>query len=543
MKKVQKIFSGLTASALLFLSGCGSTSSAESEETKVLNWFASGEVTTMDSGKTYDTISGSQLAYFNDTLYKLDENEEAQPWLATDDPVLSDDGLTATITIRDDAYFSNGENITAADIVYAAQRVVDPETGSQAASNLAWIANAEEITAGELSVDELGIVALSDYELQITLKSATPYLKNELTSVLLSPVSESFVESVGDQYALSADNLLSSGPYVLQDWDGTNTSWTFVKNEYYWNADEVYFDQINMQVVKDDATGVSLYEAGELDGVSISGEYISVWSDTEDYLQVETLRMTNLEMGISSNEDLQNLNIRKALSLVIDREELCESILNGSGTPAVGVIPNGIASNPTTGASVEEDFGNLVEYDVELAQEYFAQGLEELGKDSITLTLLTSDTDESIKIGTYLQSVFETNLPGLTIDVQNVTSSVRFELMMSYDFDLALGGWSGDFDPTSYVKQFETSYEHNHGQWVSEELTELVNALETEDGNDFELRWEHLKEANQYLIDNQVVINLYQTAQNFLVNPDLEGVTTHVLGSNAVDVAYAYFAE
>jgi oligopeptide transport system substrate-binding protein len=113
--------------------------------------------------------------------------------------------------------------------------------------------------------------------------------------------------------------------------------------------------------------------------------------------------------------------------------------------------------------------------------------------------------------------------------------------MMAYDFDLALGGWTGDFDPTSYVKQFETSYAHNHARWVSEELTALVNALEGEDGNDFDLRWEHLKEANQYLVDNQVAVNLYQGAGSYLVNPKLTGVVTHVLGSNPVDIRFASF--
>ena len=513
----------------------------EDAEKNVLNWFAGGEVTTMDSGKEYDTISAEQIGYFNDTLYRINSDNEAVPSLALDYPTVSEDGLTATLEIRHDAKYSNGTDIKAEDIVYAAQRVVDPATGSQAAGNLSWIKNAAEITAGELDVSELGIRALSDYELEIDLTAPNPYLNNELSNVLLAPVSKEFVESVGaDQYGLSSETLLSSGPFVLQDWSGADISWEYVKNENFWDADNIYFDQINIQILKEVATGVSLYEAGELDGVEISGDYISLYRDTPDSVQVDTLRMTNLELGISSNEYLQNEKVRKALSLVINREELANIILNGSGTPAVGVIPNGIAVNPETGASIEEDFGNLIEYDVEKAQELWAEALDELGVSEITFELYTSDSDEHIKVGTYLQSVFQANLPGLTIDVKNVTSSVRFDVMMSFDFDLALGGWTGDYNPTSYVKQFETSYEHNHAQWQSEELTALVNALETEDGNDFNLRWQHLKEANEYLVDNTVVINLLQAAKNFIINPDLKGYETHVLGT-AVDVTRAYF--
>ncbi len=507
-------------------------------------------MTTMDNNKSYDTISWNALEYFNDTLYTLNSNNEAIPSLALDYPTLSDDGLTATIEIRHDAYYSNGENIKAQDIVYSAKRIVDPETGSQAASNINYIKNASAVASGELPVDDLGISAPDDYTLVIELEAPTPYLNNNLTNVILGPLSQSYVEEQGSDYALSSDHLLASGPYILEDWEGASISWKYVKNPYFWDADNIYFDEINIQIVKEVSTGVSLFEAGELDGVSLSGDYISLYSGTEGFLQVPTLRMTNLELGVNSVNEvgasgtkssgyLKNENIRKAINLAINREELVNVVLNGAGTPAVGAIPNGIAVNPTNGKSIEEDFGNLVVYDLDAAKEYFAKGLEELGKDAITLELYTSDDDQSIRIGTYLQSELQ-KLDGLTIDVKNVTSSVRFEVMMAYDFDMALGGWSGEYDPTSYIKQFETSYEHNHGKWVSDELTDLVNKLETEDGNDFELRWEHLREANEYIVDNVVTVDLYQGAASYLVNPDLKGIITHPLGT-AVDIRRAYF--
>ena len=111
---------------------------------------------------------------------------------------------------------------------------------------------------------------------------------------------------------------------------------------------------------------------------------------------------------------------------------------------------------------------------------------------------------------------------------------------MSYKFDLALGGWSGNWDPTSYVQQHETSYEHNHSQWKSDELTSLVNDLNEKDGNDFQARWEHLKEANQYLIDNQVVVPLVQASTSYIINPSLEGYVTDSFGGT-VDPSKAYF--
>ncbi|MBR1584929.1 MAG: peptide ABC transporter substrate-binding protein [Clostridia bacterium] len=543
MKRVFALFLSLA----LILSAF-SVASAE-EGKRVLNWFIAGEVTTLDTGKTYDTLSGAAVAYFADTLYRLDQNAEPIPNLAVDAPVISEDGLTVTVTIRDNAYYANGEKIVAGDIVYAVQRVFDPAVGSQNTS-ITGIKNRDAVRAGELPVDELGVKAPSDTVVEFTLDAPDPYITKKLADTAFAPVSRAFVEQWGDQYALSSEALLASGPFSIEGWTGTEISWKYVKNPYYWDQENIWFDEINIQIIKDANTAINLYEAGQLDGVSLTTDFVPLYAGTPDLVAVPSLRMTNLELGINSievnpdysNNYLQNLNIRKALLYGLDRSELTDIVLNGAATPAVGVIPNGIASSPS-GESVAESFGTLVYTDIPAAQEYFRQGLEELGVDGIKLRLVTSDTDESIKIGTYLQSAYQTNLPGLTIDLANVPSSVRFDEMMAYQFDLALGGWTGDYDPTSYPNQFETSYAHNHGQWKSEELTALINALNSEDGTDFELRWEHLRQANQYLIDNAVVVPLEQSVNNYLVNPNLKGYITLQLGSSAFDVTRAYFED
>ena len=539
---MKRIVSILLSAALLLSLFSISALAEESAEKHVLNWYAMGEVTTMDAGKSYDTVSGQAISLFTDTLYVSEPGNVVKPNLAVGDPVISEDGLTINITIRDDAYYNNGDKVVAADVVYAAQRTVDPATGSQAAKNLDYLANADAIIAGELPVEELGIKALSDTELELTLVAPNPFIRSELTSGNYSPVQRAFAEAQGDQYALTADAQLYPGPFYLVDWNGTDVTWRYEKNPYYWDAENIYFDEITFTVVKEVSTGVNLYDAGQLDGIGISGDYVPLYRGSDDLVTAQTLRMTNLELGISATEALQNENLRHALSYAIDRDELSQAILNGDAIPAVGVIPNGIAVNPETGASVAEDFGTLVYTDIPLAQEYFAKALKELGVNSVTLDLVTSDTDEQIKIGQYLQSALETNLPGLHIDLRNVPASVRFDEMMSYNFQLALGGWTGDFDPTSYVKQFETNYEHNHAQWKSEELTTLVDALEKTDGNDASLRWEHLRQANQYLVDNAVVVNLVQAANSYLINPKLKGYIITEL-SSAPNIRHAYFED
>ena len=357
MKRLFAIF----VSAALLLSAL--TASAFADEQKVLHWYIEGEITTMDSGKTYDTLSGEAVAYFADSLYRLDQNAEPVPNLAAALPEISEDGLTVTVTIGDDAYYANGEKIVAANIEYAVQRVFDPAVGSQNTS-IASIKNKDAVRASEL-----GVKALSDTVIEFTLEAPDPYIVKKLADTAYTPVNRAFAEEKGDQYGLSADNLLASGPYSLADWSGADISWRYIKNPY------------------------------------------------------------------------------------------------------------------------------------------------------------------------------QTNLPRLTINLANVPSSVRFEEMMSYQFDLALGGWTGDYDPTSYPNQFEASYAHNHGQWKAQELTDLINKLNQEDGTDFAARWTHLGEANSHLIDNVVVVPLEQEVKGYLVNPALKGYITHQLGSAAFDLTRAYFEE
>ncbi len=526
-----------------------SFASAESAR-KVLHWFIEGEVTTMDTTKVYDTISGEAVFLFADPLYRLDQNADPQANLAIALPEISEDGTVYTITIRDDARYANGEPVRAEDVVYAVQRVFDPAVGSQN-SSVTGIKNRLAVRSGELPLEELGVKALSDTVVEITLEAADPYFTKKLADTSYSPVPRAFALEKGDGYALSADALLSAGPYILTGWTGTEISWSYVRNPYYWDAASVYFDEIDYQVVKDQNTALNLYEAGQLDGVAVSSDFIPLYEGQPDLVKISTLRMTNLEQNINQLQGdgsytphpvLSNENIRKALLYGIDREELCSEVLNGAAAPAVGVIPNGIASSPE-GQSVAESFGVLVRFDPEAARAYLAKGLEELGTDGVKLRLVTSDTDEAIKIGTYLQSEIQENLPGVTIDLANVPSSMRFAEMMGYNFDLALGGWTGDYDPTSYPNQFETSYEHNHAKWVSDELTGLINALNNEDGNDFAARWEHLKQANQYLVDNAVVIPLEQAVKGYLIQPGLAGYVTHQLGYSVFDLTRASFTD
>lgn len=547
------------------LSGCGSNKTAESSNTKsnnstasetnagkeaettpqepqILNWIIVSELPTADSVKSYDTLSSSQIEIFAEGLYKIDGNNKTVPVLATGDPVISEDGLTYSIKLRDGLKWPNGDPLTAKDFVFAWQRLFNPATAAQNASTHFNIKNAQAINEGKKAAEELGIEAVSDTELKITLEYPDTYFTASLSSVNLYPQNEAFVTEKGEAYGTNSENTLGNGPFILKDWDGTGLNWSFTKNEQYWDKDNIKLDKINIQVVKEIGTGINLYESGAVDVASLSGEYISQYTNNPEYLSVLTLTASNLELGISSNKALQNENFRKAISLVINRDELVNNVLIDGSKPLTGIVPKGIAVNPDTGTDFSDEAGAIVVTDVEEGKRLWELAKKELGTDKVKLELITSDTDTAKKTSQYLQSQLETNLSGVTIELSNVPTKVRFEKMMSYKFDLALGGWTGDFDPVSYLNLFFSTYEHNHARYKDETYDALITKIKTEDATDPQTRWKDLQEAQKYILSKAVVTPLYQGASNYLVKSKVKGIVTHNLGT-PLEITRAYIEQ
>ncbi|MBJ6364322.1 ABC transporter substrate-binding protein [Paenibacillus sp. GCM10012307] len=556
-----KLKSGMLSVLILafVLAGCSSNSKSQSEQpaaaekpkastqepaapapvSQELNWIIAAEVPTADSVKSYDRVSSSQIEIFAEGLYKIDGDNKTVPVLATGDPVISEDGLTYTIQLRSGLKWSNGEPLTAKDFVYAWKRLFDPNTAAQQASTYYNIKNAQAINEGKAALDTLGIEAVSDTELKVTLEYPDTYFTSSLTSVNLFPQNEKFVTEKGDAYGSSSENTLGNGPFNLTNWDGTGLTWSFTKNEHYWDKDNIKLDKINIQVVKEVGTGINLYESGAVDVAELSGEYISQYINNPEYVTVSALSASNVELGISSNKFLQNENLRKALSLVVNREELVKNVLIDGSLPLTGIVPKGIAVNPDNGTDFADEAGVLAKTDVEEGKRLWELAKQELGTDKITFELITSDHDAAKKTSQYLQSQFETNLPGLKIEVSNVPTKVRFEKMMSYKFDLALGGWTGDFDPVSYLNLFYSTYEHNHAKYKDETYDALITKIKTEDSVNPQQRWKDLQEAQKLALSKAVVIPLYQGASNYLIKSKVKGVVTHNLGT-PLEITRAY---
>src|SRR5699024_8908468 len=180
-------------------------------------------------------------------------------------------------------------------------------------------------------------------------------------------------------------------PFTLTEWDGTGLSWVYQKNEDYWDADTVKLDTINFDVVKETSTALNLYESGGIDRMRLTGEYVQTQQGNADLKSEPTSSVFYFKFNQERNgekTDLANENIRKGLAMAFDKEAYAKTVLQNGSLPADGLVPQGLAVDPDTGKDYRDQNGKLLTYNVEEAQKYFKKGLEEIGKDSLTLEIL-----------------------------------------------------------------------------------------------------------------------------------------------------------
>jgi len=513
--------------------------SADAEDTsgedgeKVLNFTNPENIPTMDSSLATDESSFVYLAATTEGLYRLDAETQTSPGIAEDHEE-SDDGLTWTFNLRDDAKWQNGDPVTAHDFVYAWQRAVDPDTGSEYGPYMmnGVIKNAEAISKGDKPVEDLGATAEDDYTLVVELENPTPYFETLTTFGTFFPLNEDFVEEQGDDYAISAENLLANGPYKMANWESTSDSWELEKNEDYWDADEVKMDKLTFEVVKDPQTAVDLYESGVVDRVDLTSDLVDEFSTNDDYVATPDTFVHYIKLNQTNNEALANENVRKAISRAFDKEAMVNEVLNNGSFVANGIIPADFTPMPDTEEDFREVSGDHVLYDVDEAQEYWEKGLEELGTDSVEIELLTDDDETTKTMVEYLANQFSSNLPGLTIDLKKVPKEQRLDLDDSADFEMQVTRWGPDFlDPFTFMNLFTTDSGNNHMDYSNPEYDKLVKDTASDLATDNPARYENFLEAEKVLFEDGAIAPLYQASRAQLISPRVEDVHVNPFGA------------
>ncbi|MBM6618282.1 peptide ABC transporter substrate-binding protein [Bacillus suaedaesalsae] len=499
------------------------------QEEQVLNIIDSAEIPTMDSIQGTDAVAFQVMSEVFEGLYRLGENGQPVEGIAESHTV-SEDGLVYTFKLRD-AVWSNDTPVTAKDFVYAWQKAVDPASASQYAFIMGDIKNANKINAGEITdLNQLGVVAEDDKTLVVTLERPTPYFLSLTTFATFLPQNEEFRTAQGENYGLEVENLIYNGPFTLTEWKHEE-GWVYTKNEKYWDKDTVKLDTINVKVVKDPATAVSLYETGQIDRVGLSAEYVDKYSADPNYRTYGEPTLFYLKLN-QKNEALANLDIRKALNLAIDKEGLADVILNNGSKAAYYAVPAEFVTHPETGEDFRAKYGDFNKTDKEKAAEHWKKGLETLGKDALSIGYLTGDTETAKKIDEYIKNQLETTLPGLTVELQQVPFKQRLELDDAMDYDIQNAGWGPDYqDAMTFSDLWLTDGGHNKMAYSNPEYDKLVNDAKTTLAGEPVKRFEALQEAERILLEEDAaLVPLYQRGSAQLWQPYVKNVYVNSFG-------------
>lgn len=534
---------------LFMLAGCGGSadkSGDDASSVKEATIQVPADIMSMDPYIATDgqSFSAQNLCFAGLTQLDADGNPVADLAKTWD---VSEDGCVYTFHLAD-TYWSNGDKVTANDFVEGWKKSSDLNYNA----DYYWLFDTANVVGSLWSeeggtADDLGVKAIDENTFEVTLSQPTGFFLQITAFPTTFPMNKAFVDSCGDQYALAQDKLIACGPYVMTEWN-QGYGYTFELNEKYYDYENYvgkYADKVNFRIVADTQSALMDYESGNLDYVSLNGSQVKANSDKEGF--AERLGSYNFYLILNinyvasdGNKAISNINTRKAMSYAIDREDVVNTLNDGS-VAAAGIVPYKLAANPETGADFRDDSGNYLEYDADKAKEYYAKACEELGVDNISIDLMYSSDqgDPEITAATRIASQLEE--VGFTVTLNPQPKKSRLNVYqhvdkdtMTADFEVSLTRWGPDYgDPQTYMDLFiSENTSNNNGGYNSEAYdTAIANAEAA--GTSAIDRWNYFIEAEKVLMDDLGVIPVYQNGGACLINPAISGIEFH---SASVDV-------
>lgn len=477
------------------------------------------EASSLDPQKSQDTVSSAIIRQMFEGLVSTDAEGKTVPGLA--EKWETQDNKVWTFTLRD-AKWSNGDPITAHDAVYALRRLVDPNTGAYYASYLAdaKVVNAEAVATGKAPLTKLGVVALDDKTLQITLTEAVPYFIDMLALPVTFPVHQKTVETHGDKW-LSPENIVVSGAYKLeQTVVGSHT--TLVKNPQYYDAAKATIEKVQFLPVPADG-GLNRYRAGEVDVSLVPGDQIQkVQSESGSELQVSPRLCTYyLEPNIAA-APLNDPRVRKALSMAIVRETF-PLILKRGEEPAYQLTPlsiQGMQEAAPAWKSMDQEARN------QKAKELLAEAGYTADKP-LQFEFLYSTSETGKKLSSAINAMWTQNLGGAVKASQiNQEWKSFLDTKNQGSFSLAMSGWCADYnEPSSFLNLLKTGNSNNTGKYSNPAYDNLLASTLSAEATD-ETRASAYKDLELLISEDTAVIPLYTAVGVRLVKPYIGGFST-----------------
>jgi oligopeptide transport system substrate-binding protein len=514
--------------------GDAKASAAPSNKPQELKLSVVADPPILDSSKGTAEAAFTIINAFNEGLYRIDKDGKGVPGLAKDVPTKSADGLTYTIDIRDNANWSDGQPVKAQDFVYSFKRTLDPASAAQYSFMVAWLKGGEAVAqakgdaAIKAALDNVGVKALSDKKLEITLAKPVTFFTELLAFPVFFPQREDFVKAQGDKYGAEASNVIGAGPFKLTKWEHEQTL-VLEKNDKYWDAANVKVTKATINVVKDTNAGLNLYESKAADLARINGEQTKLYEGKSDLQVKKELTSTYLQFQQKKVPALANVKIRQALGMAIDRQGFVDTVLMDGSTASTGLVPSG-TSDGASGDFRKAAGDTQPKFDPAAAKKLLAEGLQELNmKELPKLKVLSDDTDVAKKSLEFILAQWKQNL-GYEAEANPVPHKLRIENSKDHNFDIVLSLWGADYnDPMTFLDMWITGGEFDEGDYSNAGYDAKVKAAQVE--ADPKKRAQLLVDAEKILMGDPGVSPIYFRARPYLIRDNIQGLFLPAYGT------------
>ena len=555
MKNVAAVaMAGCMAASLAACGGSASTAASTETSTAASTEAATGEESTGTASgftvqlgsnpETLDPALNSAIDGANtlitvfEPLLLIDENNEVIPGQA-ESYTVSDDGLVWTFTMRDGLKWSDGSDLTAKDFEYSFKRLAAPDTAAPYAETVVGMIDGYADATGnpdadgnmttEPDFDALNVVASEDGKtLTVTLSYPCAYFDKLAAFAAMSPVQQATVEANGDAWCTEPDTYICNGPYYISDWVPSERI-VLTKNPNYvggWDSSKIVSDTITLLLLEDSSASDAAYNSGEAQLIKdVPTDEIPSLTKAEDGgdFYVDTILGTYYVSLNDQREPFTDPNVRKALSLAIDRDYVANTIMQGTYSPAYNLVGPGIVDesgmfydNANGGKTyISEDY----EANLEAAKQALADAGYPNGEGFPTIEYSTNDAGYHTPVAEYLQQAW--GELGITVNINKVEWASFTPLRRAGDYDASRNGWVMDYnDPSNMLELFTTGNGNNDGKYSNADFDAAIEASKVADKS---VHFQKLHEAEDIMMNDYACIPVAYYNDFWLQSPSLKG--------------------
>ncbi|UQK58805.1 peptide ABC transporter substrate-binding protein [Fenollaria massiliensis] len=474
----------------------------EPDADQYINTFDTAHPNTLDPAKGSDSYGNGILLNILEPLVRIQDVKGqmgsveyvpagAESW------DLSEDGLTYTFHVREGNVWNDGTPVTAKDYEYGIKRCIDPRTACPYANNTYYIKGAEKVNKTKLAegqepdYSEVGVVAKDDKTLEITLEHPVPFFIDIVTTRIFFPQRQDLVEQYQDTYSTSPETAPQCGPFILKDWV-INSEQNYVKNDNYWDKDNVKLSKYKVSIIKDSNTIFNALKAGQIDYAGVGdpkwkGEFLN----NPDYYSTVRANPDTTYFMFNCNADSNTANnkVRQAISIALDRQELIDSCYNGVPTAAFDFVPPAVTVQGKEFNKLGEGWVKKLAEDNPDPKALFEEGVKEAGlgdPSSVTIKLMGSDTSQEGRTsGEFVQQCLEEAL-GCKVEVDNQDWSQFINIVQTgKGWDIAWLAWGADFnDPSNFLETCHSQTAAYPTGYKNEEFDKLLDEAKVEQDAD-----------------------------------------------------------